>query len=495
VGGGVVSRTRRLLAAFLACTCLCGSAVLATELLSPVSAARSFGNDPYTDVREAAERTDRSCTISDDGLAALVLAATWPETGAGTGPPSPMTLSRYDTASSLYFESNPSSPYRRAFWHAGVGMWQFDSAGLGAPRYAAHFISTAGGAPAAASAMATRYCAAVAGGFTGGLARAAAWKPWHACDDGACEAIFSEIFNVQTRQLRGISGTSAVGSRGGMVSRVCGRGGSTQVFSPCFYVDPALAQGQDWWAAADAGRSPITYPFYVFENGGYEYRVWLREDTGFPFDVEATRPLGQNARSSLTWHRSTALCAKVSAAQTFCDVSPSHAFFDEIEWVAREEIASGYADGDFEPLAAVSRQAMAAFLYRLSGRPAFTPPSTPSFRDVGTGHQFRKEIEWLVSQGVTTGYPDDTFRPLTQVSREATAAFLFRLAGEPTTPPPPAAGSTFPDVSRTHAFWREIEWLVDEGIASGYADGRFQPGSAVSRQAMSAFLRRYDTNV
>jgi hypothetical protein len=491
-----MSRSRRLLAALLACTALCGGAVLATGSLQSASAARAFGNDPFTDVVDAAARTDRSCSISNNGLAALVMAVTWEETGAGTGPPSPMTLSRYDTASGLYFESNPNSTYRRAFWHAGVGMWQFDSAGLGAPRYAAHFISTAGGAPAAASAMADRYCAAIDGGFTGALARAAAWRPWNACNDGTCESIFAEIYNGQTGQLRNISGTSAVGSRGGMVSRVCGRGGSTQVFAPCFYVDPALAQGQDWWAAPNAGRSPITFPFYVFESGGYEYRVWLREDTGFPFDVEATRPLGQNARTSLTWHRSTALCAKVSAAQTFCDVSPNHPFFDEIEWVAGEGIASGYANGDFQPLAAVSRQAMAAFLFRLSGSPQSpAPPTTPSFRDVSRSHAFYREVEWLVRRGVTTGYADDTFRPLNQVTREATAAFLFRLAGSPNMPPPPAAGSTFPDVPRTHPFWRAIEWLVDEGIASGYANGTFRPGTAVSRQAMAAFLRRYDTNL
>ena len=40
-----------------------------------------------------------------------------------------MTLSRWDTQSSLWAFGNKSTPYQRAFWHPGVGMWQFDSAG------------------------------------------------------------------------------------------------------------------------------------------------------------------------------------------------------------------------------------------------------------------------------------------------------------------------------------------------------------------------------
>jgi hypothetical protein len=459
------------------------------------SVPRQFGSSPYQEVLEAAAAAPRSssCSISDNGLAALMLSVTWPETGAGTGPPSPMTLSRYDTASGLYFEGNASTSHRRAFWHPGVGMWQFDSAGLGSARYAAHYISAAGSAPAAASAMASRYCSATAGGATGSLARAAAWAPWNACGDGDCEEVFNDIYSGGS--LQAVSGSASVTTRGGMVSRICGRGGSTQVFSPCFYVDPDLAEGQDWWTNPNVGAAPITAPFYVFETGGYEYRVWLKEDTGYSFDIEAARPLGQNARSSLHWNRATALCAKVSSSQRFCDVSPTHPFYAEVQWVSTEGIAQGDTSGDYRPAAAVSRQAMAAFLYRLAGSPAYTPPSTPTFPDIGTSHQFRKEIEWLVSRDVIEGYDDGLYRPLSPVSRQATAAFLFRLAGSPANPQPPAQGATFPDVSRQHTFWREIEWLVDVSVASGYDDGYFRPSTAVSRMAMAAFLRRYDTNV
>ncbi|MFN3866789.1 MAG: SpoIID/LytB domain-containing protein, partial [Demequina sp.] len=73
----------------------------------------------------------------------------------------------------------------------------------------------------------------------------------------------------------------------------------------------------------------------------------------------------------------------------------------------------------------------AAFLYRYQGRPSFTPPSSSPFSDMRTSSKFYKEVTWLRSTRITTGYADGTFRPKGSVTREATAAFLYRLAGRP----------------------------------------------------------------
>ena len=72
---------------------------------------------------------------------------------------------------------------------------------------------------------------------------------------------------------------------------------------------------------------------------------------------------------------------------------------------------------------------MAAFLYRAAGSPAFTPPGTATFRDVPVGAAFFREIEWLFSTGITTGWQYDgyrLFRPGANVERQAMAAFLYR---------------------------------------------------------------------
>ena len=74
---------------------------------------------------------------------------------------------------------------------------------------------------------------------------------------------------------------------------------------------------------------------------------------------------------------------------------------------------------------------MAAYFYRMSGSPQYTAPSTPSFSDVPLNHPYYKEIEWMKAQGITTGWPDGTYRPEGSVNRDAMAAFFYRYAGSP----------------------------------------------------------------
>lgn len=173
----------------------------------------------------------------------------------------------------------------------------------------------------------------------------------------------------------------------------------------------------------------------------------------------------------------------------FFDVPPGRAFAQEIEWLASTGITTGYPDSTFRPLETVNRDAMAAFLYRFAGEPDFSPPAVSPFTDVPTTRQFYKEITWMASTGVTTGYPDGTFRPLDPVAREAMAAFLYRFAGEPEFDV--VSPVSFTDVTPSRPFSEEILWLASTGITTGHPDGSFRPQSLVNRDAMAAFLYRF----
>jgi hypothetical protein len=178
---------------------------------------------------------------------------------------------------------------------------------------------------------------------------------------------------------------------------------------------------------------------------------------------------------------------------SFTDVGLSHPFIDEIEWMAAEGISTGFQPGPtYQPGAAVSRAAMSAFMYRLAGSPSFTP-GAPTFGDVSSTHPFFDEIEWMASEGITTGTaasPKPLYKPSSPVSRSAMSAFMYRLAGEPTFVPTQV---TFGDVSTSHPFYDPIEWMASEGITTGTAASPkplYKPSSAVSRGAMSAFMQR-----
>jgi hypothetical protein len=189
--------------------------------------------------------------------------------------------------------------------------------------------------------------------------------------------------------------------------------------------------------------------------------------------LDVDRSIGQDA---VTEHR----CA------AFTDVPLDHTFATEVEWAVDLGITTGYTDQTFKPSATVTRQAMAAFIYRLAGadEPA---PTAAVFDDVSAAHPFATEIAWAADEGITTGYQDGTFRPGAVVSRQAAVAFLHRLV-DPSFAAPGAA--TFDDVSPDHPFFLEVEWAADEGITTGYGDDTFMPAATVTRQATAAFLHR-----
>jgi glucose/arabinose dehydrogenase len=172
---------------------------------------------------------------------------------------------------------------------------------------------------------------------------------------------------------------------------------------------------------------------------------------------------------------------------TFSDVSPEHPFYGHVTWMAEEGLSTGYADGAFGGDLPVSRAAVAAFLHRLADAPA-VEVHLATFADVSLQHPFSTEVEWLAASGIAAGFVDGTFRPSAAISRQAMAAYLYRATDEPSFDAPDAA--TFPDVAVGHLFATEVEWLVAVQITTGYDDGGFHPLEPVSRQAMAAFLFR-----
>lgn len=141
-----------------------------------------------------------------------------------------------------------------------------------------------------------------------------------------------------------------------------------------------------------------------------------------PFD-----PVSRQAMAMFV-HRATPHGAEAVADPGFADVADTSSFHHPIAWAVAAGIADGYEDGTYRPLEPISRQAMAAFLWRRAGSPAGPYPD-PGFTDVPADHPFRDAIAWAKATGVSTGWADGTFRPSIDISRQAMAAFLHRVVG------------------------------------------------------------------
>ncbi|WP_159450101.1 S-layer homology domain-containing protein [Demequina sp. NBRC 110056] len=179
----------------------------------------------------------------------------------------------------------------------------------------------------------------------------------------------------------------------------------------------------------------------------------------------------------------------------FSDIATSQ-FRTHIEWFAAQGITTGYADGTYRPLGTVNRDAMAAFLYRWAGSPAYTAPSKSPFADVPTSQPYYKEIAWLASEGISTGWAVGSkkeYRPYEPIDRNAMAAFLYRFADVKGYTAP--SKSPFVDVKVGQQFYKEMAWLAETGVSTGWTvpgGKEFRPSESITRDAMAAFLYRMD---
>jgi hypothetical protein len=111
----------------------------------------------------------------------------------------------------------------------------------------------------------------------------------------------------------------------------------------------------------------------------------------------------------------------------FRDVPAARKYSVEISVLSQIKVINGWSDGTFRPTQNVTRGQTAAFLYRLAGSPAYTPPKTSRFKDVTTRTPFYKEISWMAQKGFTTGYSDKTYRPSATVNRGEMLVMLHRF--------------------------------------------------------------------
>jgi len=319
------------------------------ELLIPATSGRTYGQGPLDAVREAADRTttlktpgsdqldpNYNCGLSSADLAAMMLVPTYFEAGGAL--PSPMTLSRWDNTSSgrvsnanLFAFSRTSGAYVNAFFSPGIGLWQFDSAGRW-DMTAADAINATTAANQASLTIAYRWCNAPSSKKeTPQLRRMYAWGPWYGCTlygTTSCEDTFNQLVTPDGKL--NTSFDRAVTRTGGMQQRVCNLRGIGDGL-PCFYINPALAEGSRGWQGGTfdgSGNSvtPLPKPFYSVRANGNEYRVWLKEDTGYDINITASKPVTSDARNSLTWIASTVLC-DTSIRHGFCgNVDPIGAY-------------------------------------------------------------------------------------------------------------------------------------------------------------------------
>ena len=113
----------------------------------------------------------------------------------------------------------------------------------------------------------------------------------------------------------------------------------------------------------------------------------------------------------------------------FADVDADDWYAEAVEYVRDQGIMNGTTATTFNPDGTTSRGQIAAILYRASGSPEVSGGT--AFTDVADTAYYADAVRWASAHGVVTGYGDGTFRPNNPITRQQLAAILWRYAGSP----------------------------------------------------------------
>ncbi len=153
-----------------------------------------------------------------------------------------------------------------------------------------------------------------------------------------------------------------------------------------------------------------------------------------------------------------------------------------------KSIVSGSGDGKFNPDSNITRAEFIQILYNMSG---MTSDGSQSFKDVKAGDWFSQAVAWAVNFGITSGTREDMFSPYEKITREQMAAMIYRYATLMGADWQTSETGEFADEGEIAEYAKyQVRWAKGAGIISGRPDGSFGPKDNATRAESAAMLSR-----
>lgn len=176
-------------------------------------------------------------------------------------------------------------------------------------------------------------------------------------------------------------------------------------------------------------------------------------------------------------------------ALPFTDVKSGNWFYDAVKYAYAQGLMTGTSATTFAPNGTMNRAMIVTVLYRLEKSPAVTGAS--KFTDVPAGQWYSDAVAWAAANKIVNGYDETTFGPMNAVTREQMAAILFRYEQvkglENVTLEENL--NRFPDQNKISAYAiPALQWAVGQKIINGNANGTLDPtGTATRAQVAQIF--------
>ena len=225
----------------------------------------------------------------------------------------------------------------------------------------------------------------------------------------------------------------------------------------------------------------------VTDGSGKTVSTVKKSDTVYTFTMPASA-----VKVGVSYVKATETPSKTK----FNDVSANDWFASAVDYVTGKGMMNGTADNTFSPKANTTRGMVVTVLYRLENQPS---TSAASFTDVASGAYYANAVAWANANGIVSGYGSGKFGPNDKVTREQLAAILYRYAqykkydvsvGEDTNI------LSYNDAQSISSYAiPAIQWACGAGVVTGKSGSKLDPKGNATRAEVAAMLMRFCENV
>ncbi len=179
---------------------------------------------------------------------------------------------------------------------------------------------------------------------------------------------------------------------------------------------------------------------------------------------------------------------------TFTDVSENDWFYDDVAYVFDRGMMNGTSETLFSPSVDTTRAMIVTILYRLEGSPA---AGGADFSDVASGAYYDSAVAWAAANDIVKGYEDGTFKPDKAITRQEMAAILYRYAAFKKYDTAAAAElDKFSDADQISSYAvPAMKWANAEGLINGVGNDLIDAEGSAVRSQSAAILARFCKNI
>ena len=246
------------------------------------------------------------------------------------------------------------------------------------------------------------------------------------------------------------------------------------------------------------GKHGTVEPKLTFQHIGKSVTFTFKPDTGYKVKDVKVNGKSVGAVKTYTIDKltvSTRIEVEFTNGKLpFTDVRESDWFYEDVAFAYENGLFAGTSDTTFSPNASMTRAMLVTVLYRLEGQPAVNGRS--GFSDVQYNGYYEDAVTWAADNGIVNGTSTTMFSPNANVTREQMAAILYRYAQYKKYNTAASSGlNGFTDHASVSGYAAaSLEWAVAEKLVNG-SNGKLMPTGNATRAQVAAILHRFVENV